>query len=314
MKILVFGRGVIGTTYGWALEQAGHEVEFLVRPGRAAEYGPTVSLDLLDARRRLLGERVVREWPIALRETLEPDHDFDLILLSVGHHRLAAAAELLAPRIGAATVLVLGNVWDEPTAAVAPLPLDQVAWGFPLAGGGFENGHLLHSGLMRGVVLGTFGTAPTARERAVREMFSAAGFAISEQRDLRGWLWVHVVADAGMHSEGLRLGSLSRLIGRPSGFRRALLTSQELVPLLEARGVDLRQHRAGVAPFRLARVVAPVMALTTRYIRIAQVSLAAHTDPDAEEPRRVVQDVLAEARRLGVPAPRLEAAVAGITD
>jgi len=40
MKILMFGRGVISVIYGWALEKAGHTVEFYVRPGRAAQYGP----------------------------------------------------------------------------------------------------------------------------------------------------------------------------------------------------------------------------------------------------------------------------------
>jgi 2-dehydropantoate 2-reductase len=44
MKILIFGRGVIGTLYGWALEKAGHSVEFYVRPGRAAEYGSVLPL------------------------------------------------------------------------------------------------------------------------------------------------------------------------------------------------------------------------------------------------------------------------------
>ena len=34
MKILIFGRGVIGSLYGWALEKAGHSVEFL-RPAGA---------------------------------------------------------------------------------------------------------------------------------------------------------------------------------------------------------------------------------------------------------------------------------------
>ena len=55
MKILMFGRGVIAVAYGWALERAGHEVEFYVRPGRAAEYGAAIDLELLDARRRLRG-------------------------------------------------------------------------------------------------------------------------------------------------------------------------------------------------------------------------------------------------------------------
>lgn len=59
MKILMFGRGAIATIYGWALHHAGHEVEFYVRPGRAATYGDAVDLDLIDTRRRVWGQRVV---------------------------------------------------------------------------------------------------------------------------------------------------------------------------------------------------------------------------------------------------------------
>jgi len=33
--------------YGWALEKAGHDVEFYVRPGRVAQYGPTVKLEII---------------------------------------------------------------------------------------------------------------------------------------------------------------------------------------------------------------------------------------------------------------------------
>lgn len=48
MNILVFGRGAIGTQYGWALENAGHKVDFFVRKGRIKDYGDTVFLDIYD--------------------------------------------------------------------------------------------------------------------------------------------------------------------------------------------------------------------------------------------------------------------------
>jgi ketopantoate reductase len=46
MKILFWGRGVIGTLYAWAFENAGHTVEFYVREGRKAQYGSYVNLEL----------------------------------------------------------------------------------------------------------------------------------------------------------------------------------------------------------------------------------------------------------------------------
>lgn len=308
----MFGRGVISTIYGWALDQAGHDVQFLVRAGRAAEYGDGVELDVLDARRRPWGKRIVRWWPMRFLEELNSDHDFDLIVLSVSHHRLSVAAKFLAPRVGQATVLVFGSVWAEPTDAIAPLPRELLAWGFPQAGGGFDDGGVLHGALMRKVVFGTFGTELTSREQIVRKLFSDAGLTISEQPDLRGWLWTHFIADAGMHAQGVQLGSLSDMIGRPVSFREALLTSRELLPVLQGRGVDLRRHRGSTSSFRApAKLTALVMSVLTARLPLANASLAAHTDSRAEEPRRIVQDVLAEARRLGVPTPRLD--VAGAT-
>lgn len=306
----MFGRGVIATVYGWALERAGHDVEFYVRPGRAAAYGGAVDLDLFDLRRRRVrGERVVRRWPVRFREELTPDHDFDLVVLSVPHHRLTAAADFLAPRLGNATALVFGNTWAEPATAVGSLPADRVAWGFPQAGGGFGADGVLRGMLLRSVVFGTFGTPPTERERAVREAFRTAGFRLREEPDFRGWLWLHFAADAGLHSQGLRVGSLAGLIGARHDLREAHLAVRELLPLVAARGVDLRRHRAGVLPYRApAWLTATALAWLLDHVPPVRANFAAHADPAAEEPRVICRDALAEARRLGVPVPRLAAA------
>ncbi|MEV6638226.1 2-dehydropantoate 2-reductase N-terminal domain-containing protein [Actinoplanes sp. NPDC051470] len=268
MKILMFGRGAIATVYGWALHHAGHDVEFYVRPGRAATYGDAVGLDLFDARRRVWGQRVVEKWPVRYREALEPDHDFDLIVLSVPHHRLAEATAFLSPRVSQATVLVFGNIWTEPLAAIGALPRGQVAWGFPQAGGGFDADGVVRGVLLPSVIFGTLGQPPTDREWAVRQAFREAGLRIKERPDFRGWLWVHFVSDAGLFSQGLRLGSLSKLVGATGDLRLGLLAGRELLPLLEARGLDLRRHRAGVLPFRAPTwLTAPSLAWLTASCR-----------------------------------------------
>ncbi|MHA7984985.1 ketopantoate reductase family protein [Rathayibacter sp. CAU 1779] len=314
MRILMFGRGVIATIYGWALEQAGHDVEFYVRPGRAASYGPTVGLDLVDGRQGLRERPVVETWPVRYREELEPGHDFDLILLSVAHSQLTDAAQFLAPRLGRATVLVFGNIWSEPLDAVAPLPADRLAWGFPQAGGGFDGSGTLTAMLLPSVLFGTLDGAPSRREHDVRQAFRDAGLRIREVPDFRGWLWLHFIADAGMHSQGLLAGTLSKLVGSRAGLREALLTTRELIPLLEARGIDLRRHRRGLLLYRApATLTSTALAWATAHIPGLSRSLRAHADPDAREPHAVCRDTLTEARRLGIPAPRLEAAEAKLT-
>jgi 2-dehydropantoate 2-reductase len=307
MKILVFGRGVISALYGWALEKAGHAVEFYVRPRRAVQYGPEVRLDIVDARRSIPGKRVNESWAIRMREDLPADHDYDLILVSVQHYHFEDVSPFLGPRAGKATVLVFNNLWAEPQQAASRLPAEQLAWGFPGAGGGFGSDQVLRGALFDKVFFGTFLTDPSPRELAVRELFTKAGFTIVEQRDFRSWLFVHFAFDCAMEAEALKAGSMARAFASGCHRRDAILNMRELVPLLAARSVDLKDQSSYLAPFRLPTwLLGPIMGLAPKLLRPVRVLLDSHSN--MEELRSTCHDVLAEARRLGVKLPRLEAA------
>jgi len=130
MKILMFGRGTIATLYGWAFEKAGHTVEFYVRPGRAAQLGPSVKFDLLDARKKARGEVVQGSWPVVLREDLPADHDYDLIIVSVNLGAFPEAARFLGPRVGKATVLVFNTSGPTRKRRFLPSPTTKWSGGF----------------------------------------------------------------------------------------------------------------------------------------------------------------------------------------
>jgi 2-dehydropantoate 2-reductase len=77
--------------------------------------------------------------------------------------------------------------------------------------------------------------------------------------------------------------------------------------LVEARGVDLRRHRGELLPFRApVWLAAPALAGLFRHFPPMRLVMEAHANP--EELRSVCRDTLAEARRLGLQVPRLEAA------
>lgn len=305
MRILMFGRGAIATIYGRVLHEAGHNVEFYVRPGRAAQYGDEVQLDWIDGRHKPLGRRIHESFHTSFRDSIAPSDAFDLIVLSVGHHHLAEAAKFLTPRLGTATVLVFGNLWEEPPVAISPLPIDQVVFGFPQAGGGFRDDGVLWGAMLPSVVIGTTEVLPSKRELEVFAAFRQAGLSVRQENDMRGWLWLHFIADAGMFAQAVRSGSLANMIGNRRAFQHAFLTTRELLPVLEGRGVDLRQHVNTLLPYRLPYLIAVATAWVTALIPLTQRSLAAHTDPHATEARAVLDDTLREARRLGIPTPRL---------
>ncbi|MCD1286105.1 MULTISPECIES: 2-dehydropantoate 2-reductase N-terminal domain-containing protein [unclassified Brevibacterium] len=309
MKILMFGRGVIGTQYAWALETAGHEIDFYVRPGRAADYGPHVDLEIRDGRRRRGDREVRRRWPITMREELTADHDYDLIILSVNHDQMATAVEFLAPRIGKATVLVFNNIWIEPTQAVAGIPEDQIVWGFPGAGGGFFDS-TLRGGMVKTVFLGLLDREkPSERDRAVHELFTTAGFSVSEVADFRSWLWFHFILDAAIMIGILRSGGFREFVGSPSAVKESMLHVREMIPVLEAKGGTPRLGAkavslipAGLLGFGLRRLLGGDGGFG--YL-MDQAMGSGHGNYEMTSiyPR----DVLAEARLLGVPVPRLTA-------
>ena len=305
VRILMFGRGVIATIYGRVLQGAGHEVEFYVRSGRAAEYGSEVTLDWIDGRHKPFGRHITETFATQLRESLAVSEPYDLIILSVGHHRLAEAASIVAPHAGDATVLVFGNIWEEPADAVAPIEAEQLVFGFPLAGGGFSKDGVLSGALLSNVIIGESGDTATRREQEVHDLFHQAGLSVRRERDMRGWLWLHFIADAGMFSQALRSGSLAEMVGDRRAFRAAFETTRDLLPLLRARGVDIRRHRSTALPFLQPRLVAPLIAWATARIPFARRNLAAHTDPQTPEALAVIADTLREAKRLGIPAGRL---------
>lgn len=309
MKILMFGRGVIATQYGWALEKAGHDVDFYVRPGRSADYGPYVDLEIRDGRQRQSNRQVKQRWPITMREELSADHNYDLIILSVNHDQLAGAVDFLAPRVGNATVLVFNNIWVEPTQAVAGIPRDQIVWGFPGAGGGYF-GSTLRGGMVKGVFLGLIDSEkPSERHNAVRSLFSGAGFSISDVKDFRSWLWFHFILDAAIMIGILRKGGFKEYTRSRSALKETVLHIREMTAVLEAKGgtpklgaTAMRRLPAGLIAFGLQKVLGGNNDFSYLMEQVIESGHGSYAMTSIY-PR----DVLNEAKQLGVSVPRLAA-------
>ena len=304
MKILMFGRGTVATQYGWAFEKAGHTVDFYVRPGRMATYGPEVSLNLLDLRTKFSGVKVLETWPIQMIEDVPPDHDYDLIIVSVQHYRFQEVVDYLESRLGKATLLIFTNFWAEPEAEVAKLPSDQLVWGFPGAGGGFSD-NTLNGVLFGHAYFGTFNPTLSAREREARNLFTQSGFKLAEKKDFRSWLLAHFAMNAGIHTETLRVGSGLKVFSSSRHARNAILNTRELFGLLEAREVDLNQSELALYKMPLW-LGALAMGLSGRFYPPLKHMLENHSN--REELKAFVRDVVTEARRLEVATPRLEKA------
>lgn len=309
MKILFLGRGVIGTQYAWAFEKAGHTVEFYVREGRKTQYGSYVNLELWDARQSKKGRIVKEKWPIVMHEEIKESHDYDLIFLSVNPEQVSSAVKYLAPRVGNATVLFFCNFWQDPQSAVQPIPRSQIVYGFPGAGGGFE-GNTLYGGLYKTVQFGTFESEPTKRDFEVRKLFAQAGFKIMVQKDVKSWLWNHFAFNAAMELEVLKSGSFAKVISSREALDGLGRDLKEMIPVLKAKGskLDVMTKVVGGLP---PRVVGFLMSNVVFSPKSMSYALVEHNHYKVGY---AVQEVITDARKYGIKAPRLYAVESLITE
>jgi len=300
MKILFFGRGAIGTQYAWAFENAGHTVEFYVREGRKNQNGSHVNLEIWDSRRSKKDQRVKEKWPILTHEEIKDDEGYDLIFLSVNPEQVSSAISFLAPRVGKATVLFFCHYWQDPQLAVSPIPLGQIVWALG-GGGGFE-GNTLYGVLNKTVPFLSFVPEASKRELEVHKLFIDAGFKIVVHKDAQSWLWNRFAMNVAMEIEVLKNGSFKSVITSRQSLAGVGRNMKEIIKVLRAKGskIDLMTGTIGVLP---AKVVGFMMGsvMSPKGMRYAAV------EHNHFKVGYAVREVIADARRYGIKAPRLYA-------
>lgn len=308
MKILFFGRGVISTQYGWALEKSGNEVEFYVRPGRSAHYGPSVNLNVLDGRTNSKGDEIKEIWPVTMRETL--DDNYDLIVISVNHNQLEEAAKLVGKNTKNATVLIFNNIWEDPKTIESYFPQGHVLWGFPGAGGGYVDAHTLHGGLLKSVFLQAEKTAPSLkRYKQVTGILEKAGFSIIKQKNMRDWLWGHFILNVGIFAVAMKVGGAMKANESLGDVREQILIMRELVPLIKAKGgkPDFLTKLITTLPvWIIARLLQKMSAPGTMGGEIIyRVETSGHSTPQMNYD--YIKEVIPDSEKYNIPLPRLMA-------
>ena len=299
MKILFFGRGVIGTLYAWAFEKAGHTVEFYVREARKEQYGSQVNLEIWDTRRTKIDQKVKEVWPIKTYKEIAPNHDYDFIFLSVNPEQVSSAISFLAPRVGNATVLFFCHFWQDPQLAVNPIPLDQIVWGFPGSGGGFE-GNTLYGGLSKTVSFVPIESGPTKRDLEARQLFADAGFKIAIQKHAQSWRWNRFAINVAMEIEVLKSGSFKNAVSSREALSGIGSNVKEIIKVLQAKGskIDVMTWLLGSLP---PRTVGFIM---SRVMKPGSMNYAA-VEHNHFKVGYAVAEVIADARKYGIKAPRL---------
>ncbi|WP_340021731.1 2-dehydropantoate 2-reductase N-terminal domain-containing protein [Paenibacillus sp. FSL K6-1096] len=300
MRILFFGRGVISVQYAWAMEQAGHTVEFYVREGRKETFGSSIKLEMWDARK---GKQLVKEnWNVTLHEKISPG--YDLIIVSVNTEQLPAAAQLLSAVAGSTPILIFNNLWQDLKSSISPLSMNNVVFGFPGGGGGIEDNRL-RGGFLKMLFLEQPRAGTEAINNKVKVLLESAHFKIKWIKDMQNWLWNHFAMNAAMETEVLRLGSFAALMNDSDSFANVGRNMREMIPVIKARGGN-----ADMTSLLLTKIPPALLGTLFNKVIFAKGSLARlFMEYNNSKAGFAILEVVREAKRLGIAMPRLTSAL-----
>jgi 2-dehydropantoate 2-reductase len=294
VRILVVGAGATGGYFGGRLAEAGRDVTFLVRAGRAATL----------AERGLRIKAPAGETRLTPRTIRSAEFAYDLVLIAVKSYALDDVIAGLGPAVGARTVIVpLLNGMRHVDALTSAFGPGQVWGGVCMIHGTLdEHGDVVQMTGLHRLAFGPLGGGPDARLEAITEALTGAGFDARASRDIVAEMWEKwvLLATLGAATTLMR-GSIGAINAAPGGreFLRAL--TGEVVAVATAAGHPPRPQAREL----LDATVASAEPTTSSMYR----DLIAGRPVEADA---IVGDLVAEAARHGVPVPLLAAARTGL--
>ncbi len=305
MKVLIVGRGVVGTIYGWALSQAGIDVTHVVRKDGLPA---TDTLDLLDLRPGYPKHARVTYAPKTLLQ-ISPADGFDLVIVATKHYQAAQAIAQYLPGAPRATFLLFTANWDGTAEFDRLLPRSSMLWGYAAASGGPDADGAFIVTVAPTVRFGTLEGSDPAKFNAVGELFRRAGFALDIKPNIVEWLWVHHAINAGGVGIALWAGGIAEATRSLKTIKQGVWAIREALDVVAARGVDVKSYPDARGVLNIPAWLAGLAAIYgVRFTEKGRRLLgASHFANSPEEMKRYYCDVLKTGESLGVAMPHLAA-------
>ncbi len=305
MKVLIIGRGVVGTIYGWALSNAGIDVTHVVRKEGLPV---TDTLDLLDLRTGHPKHARVTYAPKTVRQ-IDPSDGFDLVIVATKHYQAVQALRQYLPDAPHAIFLLFTANWEGTEEIDRILPRSSALWGYAKASGGVDARGILIATVDPAVRLGMLEGSDPDKFQVVTRLFQGAGFTLDVKPNIIEWLWVHHAINAGGIGVCLWAGGIAEAARSLKTLRRGVWAVREALDVVAARGVNLESYPDARSVLKTPAWLASLaMAYGIRFTEKGRRLLqASHFDNSTEEMKRFYFDVLHTGESSGVAMPRLSA-------
>lgn len=308
MKILIYGAGIIGCTYGWQLAEAGHDVTVLVRKGRKQQIDEQgihlVCQDFRGNKKKTI-EVIFRPHVI---DELDAQNDFEYIIVATNKIQLPDVLPVLGNAAGKAHVLFFQNNWDYFNEISCYLKPKQYFFGFPFMVGGGRDADGIHcviSGMKYShTPIGEMNGEITPRVRKMVRALEEADLKPLASRQILLWIITHYVAAAGLTAGILSAGGAAKFVNDSTIIRTTIRGIREGFSICLKRGYDAKVEKANKL-YQLPLFIAVPIARKIYSNEALQLMFDGHVNHSPDEVGQMIEDVIDYGIKYGIATPNL---------
>lgn len=310
MKILIYGAGIVGSTYGWQLSKVGHEITVLVRPEkiqRIKEEG--IHIHCTDYRG---GQKDVEDivFKPDVIDSLSADNSFEYIIVTTNNLHLKEVLPMLSKSAGNAHILFFQNMWvDDLDSINEHLSEKQYFFGFPFMVGGGRDVVGINSaisGLKQShTPLGELNGEISERVQKIAKAFEDANLKPIIYSQIKIWLIAHYAVAAGL-SAGIMKAKGGRNFASSSDIlKEAIKAIREGLEVCRKLGYNPKAEKANRL-YSLPFFIAIPIAKKVYSNEALCLMFDGHTQHSPDEMKKMLEDIILNGEKHGVNAPILK--------
>ena len=306
MKILIYGAGVTGCTYGWQLSEAGHHITVMVRKGQKqyiSENGILLSCTDFRGGIKRITQTVFRPDVI---DELDVQNDFEYIIVTTNKMQLHDVLPVLGASAGKAHVLFFQNNWDCFNEIAHYLKPAQYFFGFPFMTGGGRDANGIHSVISGmkyshtpiGEVTGEISPRVTKIAQALEE----ARLKPVISHNILLWIITHYATAAGI----VVAGGAENFVNDSSIVRMTIRAIREGFAICMKRGYNAKGEKANKL-YHLPLFISVPVARKIYNNESLRLMFDGHINNAEAEIRLMIEDIIKSGNEYEIPTPYMSA-------
>ncbi len=240
-RILIYGAGVIGSTFGGLMAASGQDVTLLARNNRLKELNNNGLLLQKN------GQKKAQKISIEIIAELKEDDIYDFVFVTLRKEQVRDSLPILKKNKSQNFVFMVNNPsgYDE---WINALGQERIIPAFPCSGGKIENGIVFYeivSGIIQPTTLGEINGSSSSRIKELRTILKNAGFQVSISKNMDAWQKTHVAMVGPLGDVIYFDGGNNYTVARNSlAIKQMNLTLKENFNFLKDSGI-------GIVPWKL---------------------------------------------------------------